>query len=250
MKTKHFGGTILACAIILSLFCLNMSATNSVMRAETFESNQKNIVGMDNVFKAWSTLHVSNDDFRAGTYVEQVDSELLAPGAIRYQARLYNESGRLQVSSVVVSNTTGALPATFTTFWDGNTAFSRGWVSVKTSSSGSRTEYVLPQTETVSRTVTAEKCISLSEIAKTALDEDGRYPVNECGESFGSMLLADIVGEVPNLMEAVGTNGELGYVRTVELQTYRDTSDNQDVFIPLYDANGSVIGSFRLYSVS
>lgn len=78
------------------------------------------------------------------------------------------------------------------------------------------------------------------------LDEDGQYPVNANGESYGSTLLFDIVGEEPDLIQAEGMDGTEGYVRKTEL--YADYNlGSEDILIPLYDINGTEIGSLMVY---
>ena len=42
---------------------------------------------------------------------------------------------------------------------------------------------------------------------------DGKYPVNEKGETYGPETLSDVVGTPPDLIQAVATNGAEGYIR-------------------------------------
>ena len=72
------------------------------------------------------------------------------------------------------------------------------------------------------------------------LTEDQAYPANDAGETYGSVLLADFVGEDPDLLAAVHQDGVSGYIRSDD---YTDTTTNS---IPLYDQEGNVIGSFQL----
>lgn len=72
------------------------------------------------------------------------------------------------------------------------------------------------------------------------LTEDNAYPVNNSGETYGSVLLADFVGEDPDLLAAVNQDGISGYIRN------DDDTNAATNSIPLYDQEGNVIGSFQL----
>lgn len=75
------------------------------------------------------------------------------------------------------------------------------------------------------------------------------HPVNQYGESYGPCVLADIVGEEPDLILAVGEDGVEGFVRAEELCADYDVLPDEVVLIPLYDVNGVEIGSFALNSM-
>lgn len=68
--------------------------------------------------------------------------------------------------------------------------------------------------------------------------QDGVYPVNSQGKSYGSSL-ARYVGYRPDLEPAIGTEGQEGYISTrVQLNLPQGESGT----IPLYDVNGAIIG--------
>ena len=86
------------------------------------------------------------------------------------------------------------------------------------------------------------------------------YPVNSRGETYGSNM-PEVYGCSPDLILAVGTNGEEGYVRNSELNdsgypggvhnpeqalAYMEWLETQPAtrHIPLYDCEGNVIGQF------
>ena len=71
--------------------------------------------------------------------------------------------------------------------------------------------------------------------------------MNAAGETYGSVLLADMVGEDPDLMSATNQEGVEGYIRIADVPTIDpDVSVAAVQMIPLYDMNGNVIGSFEL----
>lgn len=87
------------------------------------------------------------------------------------------------------------------------------------------------------------------------LTEDGGFPQNSKGESYGSAQLADYVGYAPDLryMAAYPHEGRpAGYIRDSELQeggeALRGLSGEacpHEYVIPLYDREGNVIGEYK-----
>ncbi len=107
--------------------------------------------------------------------------------------------------------------------------------------------------------------ISLSSIAFAA-EGNNQYPnsyaVNQNGETYGTAIQASIIGYEPDLLLAHGTDGTVGYVRTVDLNdacstpaeaqknmTQEDSALNSgiDRVIPLLLSDGeTVVGEFRI----
>ena len=83
---------------------------------------------------------------------------------------------------------------------------------------------------------------------------NGNFPKNVRGETYGTALMAEVVGKMPDLQAAIGTNDQEGYVRTSDLshpkfETPQDALEWQKTqpdsyYIPLYDFQGNEIGSF------
>lgn len=79
------------------------------------------------------------------------------------------------------------------------------------------------------------------------------YPTNARGETYGSYLDRNTVGQAPDLIAAIGENGVKGYIRLndiapelftlEEIRQYQAQVDANPI-IPLYDLDGKVIGSF------
>jgi len=87
------------------------------------------------------------------------------------------------------------------------------------------------------------------------LTEEGAYPVNEQGETFGSLMLSDITHEIPDLISAKNANGISGYIRHDDLRPASTTPEGlaayyaeleADNTIPLYDLRGNVIGAYEI----
>ena len=86
------------------------------------------------------------------------------------------------------------------------------------------------------------------------------YATNDQGETYGSALEARTPQEEPDLIEAYGDDGTLGYVKADDLdspeQTREEVLDHidaqekgaiPDVRIPLYESDGeTVIGTFTI----
>ena len=76
---------------------------------------------------------------------------------------------------------------------------------------------------------------------------DGKYPVNEKGETYGPETLSDVVGTPPDLIQAVATNGAEGYIRYDDMYGFlREEDGVQPEIIPVYDLDGNQIGEFKI----
>lgn len=118
-----------------------------------------------------------------------------------------------------------------------------GWASVD-----GGVQYIrLHETNVAGYSRSADMEAQIAILAENTLTEDNAYPVNAAGETYGSVLLADMVGEDPDLMSATNQEGVEGYIRIADVPTIDpDVSVAAVQMIPLYDMNGNVIGSFEL----
>ena len=83
--------------------------------------------------------------------------------------------------------------------------------------------------------------------------DNGRYPVNANGETYGPEGAAEILGYKPDLVACVATNGEEGYMRNSEREYASGVNRDPEEFqaarsgknaVPVYDKDGNVIGEF------
>lgn len=105
----------------------------------------------------------------------------------------------------------------------------------------------------ISRYYGTGNCSYTLSVEQTSLI-NGNFPKNVRGETYGTALMAEVVGEMPDLQAAIGTNDQEGYVRTSDLshpkfETPQDALEWQKTqpdsyYIPLYDFQGNEIGSF------
>ena len=76
---------------------------------------------------------------------------------------------------------------------------------------------------------------------------DGAYPQNSRGETYGPDALSAVTGQEPDLVSAQGTHGEKGYIRRADIDALPELPEADcphERTIPLYDAEGAVIGEF------
>ena len=91
------------------------------------------------------------------------------------------------------------------------------------------------------------------------LGENGSYPVNDSGKTYGTLVQADFVGYNPDLILATNTDGTKGYIRSEDLEPnvsnpeeamayMADMENSMEDYrtIPLYDLNENVIGDFKI----
>ena len=118
------------------------------------------------------------------------------------------------------------------------------WVSVD---GGLHYNFRLRETNVAGYSRSADWEAQIAVLAETTLTEDGAYPVNAAGETYGSVLLAAMAGQNPDLVSATNQKGVDGYIRIADVPTIGlDESAAAIQAIPLYDMNGNVIGSFEL----
>lgn len=92
---------------------------------------------------------------------------------------------------------------------------------------------------------------------RSLMEEEGitEYPVNADGLTYGSLLYANDIGEQPDLISAVGTDGTTGYILRKDFDPELYTMDAvlawqaalvKDDKIPLYDLEGNQIGEYAM----
>lgn len=240
---------------LLSVFALCLTSlvfsVSAAVYPDTYASTAQEIISIGSIYKGYSFLFVT-DKYQAATDITMVQKyePVFNPPIpyIKYQARLFNSTGKLQLASTTIGSITDRCPMATTGFWEGDGAFSRGWTWVK-DFEDNETQRPLAPTQTVYLGRSASEGDSILASLETSLDDNNQYPVNQFGESYGLAVLADIVGEEPDLIAAVGMDGITGYVRAEELSSYYDVQPDEVVLIPLYDVNGIEIGSFALNSM-
>lgn len=250
MKNKK-GIRIVAMVMLLTLLCtVGAFASNN-----SYQSGNQDFDPPGNYsYYAFSLMDVyNNSTAHAGTYLVSDGNVSVPTGYMGTAARLFSANGSTLSASGMIYNTS---PFYFQDAYTDDTAFtgfiySKGQVSMYTGTT--YLTYDAPQTIAVS----GSSSFSLAPIMDT-LDANGDYPMNSAGQTYGSALVADVVGYEPDLISAVGTEGGEGYVLAddldpavsspVEALAYM-VSFNDNRTIPLYDVDGHEIGTFELTAI-
>ncbi|MFF2531523.1 peptidase [Brevibacillus sp. NPDC058079] len=240
----------------LSLFLISTPASADT----TSDPYNVRVKGIDYSFTSavWERYGMSGRDDTVEAVVSIDTDENVPIGYMGGQAFLYDDNGTLKTASSMEYNTSklagwiGYSPRIITPgryyaqsraeFYNGN-----GYTKV--------TGYKSPKQELKKSSFAKETETSPIIEELLSLDE---YDVNDNGETYGSGLSEKSVGEFPDLISAVGTNGEEGYVRVEDLtpevttpkEALEQNHDKGNVqIIPLYAVDGETqIGEFELIS--
>ncbi len=233
--TKVTTSVLLCCIMILGLGITAYADTSSSWQYAT-------VNGYSYKYRSsvWNRYFISGNTIEAVAEVKTSNDKNAPAGYMGAQARLYTSSGTLKYASSTVYNDVAVINIYA--------------YSPRTTSSG----YFYSQTKASFyngngyTTYTANKSPNAS--VPKALGTKG-YKTNKNGETYGSGLLSASIGEDPDLISAIGTDSQEGYVRSEDLSPVPDSledaiSDSQKAFhtqtIPLYNLSGEVIGEFSL----
>ena len=201
-------------------------------------------------YEYWASLYVdSTNKYRAATWANRTDNKNIPSGTTVYtQAFLCNADGTAIDSTGFEPHDSGTSFSYAVTSANRTTeaVYSKG--KVKISVNGDESLLTTSKTTNVggSRSVLSADDF-VAQLADQTLTADGQYPTTEAGKTYGSTLLSDIVGEEPDLISALGTNGRSGYIRSEDTDI---EDDGQDHVIPLYSLDEEVIGSFVIHASS
>lgn len=242
-KTRLFSKIAAMALVVVMVCCVGASAygaaTSQTMTIQGRDG--KTYIGYTELYEDSST------NFRGSAWVRTSDYSTVSSPSLGCRAGLaYGDSGEIffegdwsfKSSDDYFHNV--VTPQQYFRYC----VFSVGWAIV-----GASDVKRLPDSpmrgNSIFRSADAE--VVLSALAENTLTEDDAYPVNAAGETYGSILLADMVGEDPDLLAAVNQDGVSGYIRNDDiLRTDRIVPEGAVNSIPLYDMDGNVIGSFEI----
>ena len=218
----------------------SQSATSAVDAEINSEGRWKTFKGYKYTYKGCSDVWLSTGH----TCVRQKGTTNVPKGYMGGLARIYTESGTLKASSKWQYNDSKCNEDnTYTKSIKGKGYYySHGKARVY--NGDGYTTYTLYKS-------TNQKL--------TSNVEEEAYKVNEKGETYGLGIYEDAIGGEPDLIQAVGINGKIGYVRSEDFETKNGTpkeaaensiSDGEDKkeYISLYDLEGNVIDRFEIES--
>lgn len=241
-KTRLFSKIAAMALVVVMVCCVGASAYGATSQTKTIQGRDgKTYIGYTKLYDDSST------NFRGSAWVGTSDQSTVPCTSLGCRAGLaYGDSGEIFYQGEwSFKNSDGnshqvVTPQQYSRYC----VFSVGWAIV-----GASDIERLPDSpmrgNSIYRSADAE--VVLAALAENTLTEDDAYPVNAAGETYGSILLADMVGEDPDLLAAVNQDGVSGYIRNDDiLRTDRIVPEGAVDSIPLYDMDGNVIGSFEI----
>lgn len=236
MKKTRLFSKIAAMALVAIMACC--------MFASAYQGYSNTLYGDKyGSYYAFSSLYVNGTRVVGAASVRTADYTKVPAGTLGCQATLaYADNGEVFYQSDEATNSTTDYFFTVQTPSRPapRTACSVGWASVENS------PYIRLRTcyegDNYTRSAGIES--QLAALAERTLTEDNTYPVNADGKTYGSILLADMVGENPDLISAVNQDNVSGYISLEDI-TMPTRSRTATQTLPLYDMNGNVIGGFE-----
>lgn len=178
-------------------------------------------------FSVWTEFIYNGYEYRATANSEAQGATPPSGYEVKITARLCDSSGKVLKEKTVSGSGAYAMAST-NGIADPASYAAKGEVSYN----GNR--------RTIPGVTMNGAAFSKSRAFQELLGNANGYSVNSKGETYGSTMLAEVVGYEPDLISAVGVDGVEGYIRydDVRPDTYRVGE------IPLYDQEGIVIGTF------
>lgn len=213
-----------------------------------YNSAPKRYYGTGNCsYTAYSTLYAGSGRYRASAWIQTINGQNVPAGYMGANGRVLSPSGRLLRETGMLYNTVSYYFVVATmnnSVYSGDGAYSQGEIEYFNGDHFDSDELYKTETVPASRGLLEEQL------------QDGKYPVNRNGKTYGSILSKETTGYEPSLIAALGTEGQEGYVRREDLQgpeirtpeeavAYMQTRP-ESYTIPLYDLQEKVIGEFEI----
>ena len=268
-RTRNLSALLAAVCMIAAMLAQPVSAADATrgVAIQVFESQHEPISGDGINYEMWSCLYRdSASQFRGANWVCNKTYENLPDGQMWNTCVLYNATtGRAYQSSRPIYNVGGIYfncgDAQEYTIGDEG-VYCGGEIGVR-NGTGYNVKPA-PKTAAVYRddplypySARYSQEEQLFDALRESLGETGGYPVTASGKTYGSALLADEVGQQPDLILAEGCDGVEGYVLAEDLRPDAVEPDEVRAYmeemkrragetdtIPLYDLEGNVIGEF------
>ncbi|BDF69120.1 hypothetical protein CE91St41_01010 [Oscillospiraceae bacterium] len=252
MKAKYTArifSAALAAVMLLSVSALGADIPNPAAANSTqHRSGTTTRSAGGQTYDIYSIMYIDGKTAFSSVWIETQGHVKVPSGYMGTAPSLYEDGGNVLASSPMDYNPV----SNYYTFQNTGSVRFSGYIYggglAKLYNGSGYTTVVAPDTPL------AQNRSASTKLAST-LDSNGQYPVNAQGQSYGSGLLANMVGHAPDLIAATGENGVEGYilrrdidpdVTTLREALLHTAQANDNLIIPLYDASGSAIGTFKL----
>ena len=185
----------------------------------------------------WSELYQNGSQYKTSSWI-QARSGNIPAGSVQVQAVMYGSRGEVRTSSLSMLTSAQGFFVADTPYRSvlKGSIYSQGILYFKDSTGA----FTIHQTQSA----------VASNLPQTAATEEiDPIRVNAKGETYGSLLMAKTAAEYPDLIFAVGTEGQSGYLRREEFLAPDDRCGDVTYggkHIALYDLEGQRIGNFSL----
>ena len=231
--------------MLATVMCMALAVTANAVE---YDSSISRYYGTGNCsYTAYSALYADGGSrYRAATWVDTMNGGNVAAGNMGANGRLYSASGTLLKDTGMMYNTS---------------SYYFQVASISTAKSSPSGAYSWGEVDLyngdhfVSDTLNKTEIVGAARALAYQLD-DGNYPVSDKGKTYGSALLSEIVGHEPDLISAVGTDGQAGYVKYEDIKKPEIENPSEAVSymqdrletytVPLYDLQEEVIGEFEI----
>lgn len=229
---------------------LSIGLVGSIYATSSSSSTSKTVYGY--TYTYYADISASQTGVRAGTYIGTNKS--LPAGYMGAIGMIYADDGTLHAKSAWDYNDSSTLGMNIPAYaekYEYGKYYSYGKVKMYNGS-----DYVTEFTKKSPIVIydsTTKSVSELSDLDSVSIDEIIQYEVNDNGETYGSGICEPVLGIQLDLIRAYGTNGEIGYVKSTDLETDEYDSpeeclanqSKEDIIIPLYDVDGeTIIGDF------
>nr|WP_218680872.1 hypothetical protein [Rhodococcus qingshengii] len=176
----------------------------------------------------------------ASTRIYTSFANVVSPGIMGAKARLFREGALCSATdyrfNALISNSQVA-----STQRDCGAGFynSHGFVAVLNQSNGAINEYVTFPTDPL-------QFPAPSALQRQPAPTAGESGVNARGESYGDALNVQSDAELPDLVSAIGSDLQAGFVRASDLTAQPSTDTATTRIVPLLSREGETIGQFQI----
>lgn len=216
---------IVFCAVILASGVIGYVWASAYLD----KTENSNIIKVDKYEYQYNVYpETTTDRITVSAELKTTNGEKTPGGYMSAQARLYDQNGTLVSSSELFYENNSISELTMTTYLDTSEYDSTYWAQGMFDICEHARSYV----------TVYDSC------AINGTDEVpafGDYGITDNGETYGSGIMAEVCGEFPDLIEAKGDSGKVGYIRNNDL-IYNVTT------LSLYDLNGNIVDTFTFNS--